>query len=48
MYDIVISGGTILGRAAAPGCTGDMDIKGERNVAVGGKSGPARRARAGR
>jgi len=48
MHDIVISGGTILGRAAAPGCTGDVGTEGERIVAVGGKSEPARLARAGR
>ena len=48
MHDIVISGGTIPGGAGAPGCTGDVESEGERIVAVGGKSEPARLARAGR
>ena len=48
MHDIVISGGAILGGAGAPGCTGDVGTEGERIVAVGGKSEPARLARAGK
>ena len=44
MYDIVIRGGTIIDGTGTPGFTGDVAIDGERIVAVGGKSGPARRA----
>ena len=48
MHDIVRSGGTTLGGVGAPGFTGDVGTEGERIVAVGGKPGPARLARAGR
>jgi N-acyl-D-amino-acid deacylase len=43
MHDIVIRGGTILDGTGAPAVTGDVAIEGDRIVAVGGKTGPARR-----
>ena len=43
MHDIVIRGGTIVGRTGNAGFTGDVAIAGGRIAAVGGKLGPARR-----
>src|ERR1700686_414846 len=43
MHDIVIRGGTILHGPGAPAVTGDVAIEGDRIVAGGGKTGPARR-----